>query len=440
MIKTKENKGITLVALVITIIVLLILAMVSIKIVVDSGIISGAKTAADKYGTEQEKENVNLAITQAKLANNGGAVTLKNLKEALEERFKKVEFISEENPFKVKLNDNDDSVYLIFENGDSRKDVEVTDEEIIEKFPLTGTLDEGSKWYTFDNDNFTKAYDYILSKNGKTVTTTDLLTSMKAIKKLTTAYSKQQGLDSEGLSNVLKLNYYVNVDGKLSYYASSYGGLDNLENRLTDEQQKELSELIKDKDDDEKSIITMKYIMSEYPAYLRAMQMSYASTYLEMSKVEGKYLIYNDRMIYEDKDGYDILKTEIDLLYPGGLFTGKSVRYYESNNKDFDYYSKIVDLLKLKRINDENNNILIVGGIIRLNDNKGVTLTDENIEEVKKQVNGKIVYYLSGDGEYEDKATIAFVATNLYIVNTEDWTACYIDSNGNISEGGINID
>ena len=47
------QRGITLVALIITIIVLLILAMVSISLVMNSGIINKSKTAVDKYSQEE---------------------------------------------------------------------------------------------------------------------------------------------------------------------------------------------------------------------------------------------------------------------------------------------------------------------------------------------------------------------------------------------------
>ncbi len=53
----KENKGITLVALIITIIVLLILAVVTISAVNEGSLFSHANNAVDKYGKESEKEN-----------------------------------------------------------------------------------------------------------------------------------------------------------------------------------------------------------------------------------------------------------------------------------------------------------------------------------------------------------------------------------------------
>ena len=60
--KLKKQKGITLVALVITIIVLLILAMVSINIVMNQGIMTKSKDAADKYNQKAEEEQGELTF------------------------------------------------------------------------------------------------------------------------------------------------------------------------------------------------------------------------------------------------------------------------------------------------------------------------------------------------------------------------------------------
>ena len=62
--KQKNNRGITLIALVITIIVLLILATVSIATLTgENGILTKATTAKDKTIEAEEKEQINLAYT-----------------------------------------------------------------------------------------------------------------------------------------------------------------------------------------------------------------------------------------------------------------------------------------------------------------------------------------------------------------------------------------
>ena len=55
--KLKREKGITLIALIITIVVLLILAGVAIGTLQESNIIGKAKDAASKYETEKQNEN-----------------------------------------------------------------------------------------------------------------------------------------------------------------------------------------------------------------------------------------------------------------------------------------------------------------------------------------------------------------------------------------------
>ena len=62
------QKGITLVALVITIIVLLILAMVSIRIVMDGGLISKAKDATAQHTIGAEKEAIGLGYSAYQIA------------------------------------------------------------------------------------------------------------------------------------------------------------------------------------------------------------------------------------------------------------------------------------------------------------------------------------------------------------------------------------
>ena len=60
----REQRAITLVALIITIIVLLILAMVSIRLVMNGGIIDKSKSAVDKYSEEEIQEQIKLAYAE----------------------------------------------------------------------------------------------------------------------------------------------------------------------------------------------------------------------------------------------------------------------------------------------------------------------------------------------------------------------------------------
>ena len=67
--KIKLEKGITLIALIITIVVLLILAATAIAAIQDNDIIKYAKDASNEHIIGQEKEQIQLAVTEWKLQN-----------------------------------------------------------------------------------------------------------------------------------------------------------------------------------------------------------------------------------------------------------------------------------------------------------------------------------------------------------------------------------
>ena len=90
-LKIKQEKGITLIALVITIVVLLILAGVSISLVLNNnGVISKAKDA--KYSTEkgQAQDEVNLAINYLQIEDATSTLTREDKRKILEDELRKI--------------------------------------------------------------------------------------------------------------------------------------------------------------------------------------------------------------------------------------------------------------------------------------------------------------------------------------------------------------
>ena len=85
----RESYGITLIALVITIIVLLILAGVSISMLTgNNGILTQAQNAKNKTEEAEEKERIQLAITEAQLGDGGYQdLTEENLQKEIDEEF-----------------------------------------------------------------------------------------------------------------------------------------------------------------------------------------------------------------------------------------------------------------------------------------------------------------------------------------------------------------
>ncbi len=83
----KSTKGITLIALVVTIIVLLILAGVSIAMLTgNNGVLTQAKSAKERTGEKGEQERVNLAASSA-MTLGMGTITTENLNKAIQDEF-----------------------------------------------------------------------------------------------------------------------------------------------------------------------------------------------------------------------------------------------------------------------------------------------------------------------------------------------------------------
>ena len=83
----KQQKGITLIALVVTIIILLILVGVSIAMLTgNNGVLTQAKSAKEKTGEKGEQERVNLAASSA-MTLGMGTITTENLNKAIQDEF-----------------------------------------------------------------------------------------------------------------------------------------------------------------------------------------------------------------------------------------------------------------------------------------------------------------------------------------------------------------
>ena len=109
----KEMKGITLIALVITIIVLLILAGVAISTLTgESGILTQTQKAKEETEIASELEQVELAVTQAMIAGNG-TVTYEGLYHAFLSNFG-YEIEEGDLPYTF---ESDNKKYVIFANG-----------------------------------------------------------------------------------------------------------------------------------------------------------------------------------------------------------------------------------------------------------------------------------------------------------------------------------
>ena len=105
--KTKLEKGITLIALIITIIILLILAVVTIGSIQDSEIIDYAQKAGSEYSNAQEEEMIQLGFREyqlAKYANNLKELTVEGASTSVSENGWLVKFDKSGNEYKLNFN------------------------------------------------------------------------------------------------------------------------------------------------------------------------------------------------------------------------------------------------------------------------------------------------------------------------------------------------
>ena len=151
----KNNKGITLVALVITIIVLLILAGVSLSLVLgENGVLSQAKNAKVKTDTAAAKEKLLLDLSEYEIARLTGEKP--ELEEFLEEKGYEVEEVENTTYSSVKV---DEEEFLVSNQGKAAEREEV--EEVIANAQSQPTLELSATRITLNDFIYSTSNSYI---------------------------------------------------------------------------------------------------------------------------------------------------------------------------------------------------------------------------------------------------------------------------------------
>ena len=134
--KTKENKAITLVSLVVTIVILLILAGITISSLTNSSLLEKTKEANEKTQDMQEKEKIKLAI----ISNHANNLSENDIDKTQIE--KELNNQTSENNFSIK--DNKDGTFLVKSNKSQKEYYINNDGEIIDESNILkiNTLDE----------------------------------------------------------------------------------------------------------------------------------------------------------------------------------------------------------------------------------------------------------------------------------------------------------
>lgn len=160
----ENNNGITLIALVITIVVLIILASITINVLIGkNGIIERGKRAKELTVISQYKEKIEMIKIEAKFKYKSMEITLENLKNEFESDSQKywvniVEQVVDSGIEKIKLTTRDGYVFYITENTtEYRGKGQVA--EIITAEEISYTPQDN----TWKVDNVKQALDYLFN-------------------------------------------------------------------------------------------------------------------------------------------------------------------------------------------------------------------------------------------------------------------------------------
>ena len=162
----KKEKGITLIALVITIIVLLILATVSISLVINNGILDKAKYGVDTLKSSEEQEKINIALSEYEM--NKYLEGIESLKKYLISKFNgeaiikrsnnqtlNITFINTGNSYII--SDNDTSIIAAGSAGTKTNWTLYSDGELI--YSGNGSYSSRQGWQT-EYNNIVKTITY----------------------------------------------------------------------------------------------------------------------------------------------------------------------------------------------------------------------------------------------------------------------------------------
>ena len=171
--KRNTQRGITLVALVITIIILLILAMVSIKIVLDGGLITKASKATDTHTIGAEKEAIQLAYNTYQIAK----IQDKDytMQKALDEQKANATATDIEDGWLIIFEGKEDSPYTLKEDGtiiEGEQQVELLEDSLAKAY-VDGKLKLGDEVaYTPENGHSYTSEKWDEADNGCELVTT----------------------------------------------------------------------------------------------------------------------------------------------------------------------------------------------------------------------------------------------------------------------------
>ena len=214
--KLEKQKGITLVALVITIIVLLILAMVSIKIAIDGGLTTKASDATKQHiiASEEEAIQTGYAAYQIELAKGENATnptnpTIEGATVTSKGEYWNIIFTKTNNEYELK---KDGTVKLIKEGNDSTESAYIT--------PRTEVTYKGKTLKVGDYVNYDEGTGYTWTTDASKGTGGDYKLNSKTYTTENMDW-RVLGLDKNGNLELIgdkQTTQYLYLEGKAGYF------------------------------------------------------------------------------------------------------------------------------------------------------------------------------------------------------------------------------
>lgn len=322
----KKQRGITLIALVVTIIVLIILAGISINLILgENGIITKASSAKQENIKVQERESISLAYQSAKieLDTTGKEITAKTIEEELK---KYDENVTVEEIEESKIGD----LEVVVDRENATGYAEITFGKTENKYvvALKGTAKEETPTLSF-------TYDPPLSQytNG-TVTVTANTNSSK--------YTVEMSTDGTNWNSVNSLAYDAN--GKV--YARLTDGTTELEGEVTNIDKNAPTVELEDIDYDNAKIILSNVTAEDYPINIICKITNYSGeNEFTQTITEGTSATLNVTKAFEDDEYYEVQIKVIDAAGNEGTYT-------ETGNVCFVSGTKVSTEEGLKNIED----------------------------------------------------------------------------------------
>ena len=109
----RSNKGLTLISLVVTIVVMLILVGVTIRVTTNTGLIDKTQDAADNWNNNETIEKLSQKITKMAINSTDGSIDYSDIKKEIDDNYSEIMTIDKEKDSETGIWDG----YIIFNNG-----------------------------------------------------------------------------------------------------------------------------------------------------------------------------------------------------------------------------------------------------------------------------------------------------------------------------------